>query len=422
MWALRIFDKNSSRDLRPEFKYTSTMHGDEVVGMELCMELIYDIIDGYYAENDTMKYIVENTDLYILPLHNPDGNYYNSRYNAKGYDLNRSFPEGVYYETDTVNETEVPEVAAMIDWNKERNFVLSANFHGGALVANYLYDKDFGVASGNYAACPDDAHVTWLAYNYASRNQPMFSSTSFPDGITNGSEWYSIDGGMQDWNYRYHNDIDITLEVSNTKWPSYSTIPSFWSDNRSSMLWYIMAVHRGIKGKVTSSLTGTPVEARISVGGIDKDYYTIPSTGEYYRILKPGSYSLTVEAEGFSTASLTDIVVKDSLATVLNIELDSVCSIGQGNSLPQGVSLHQNYPNPFNPETSIGFTVEKTSNLSLTVYNKKGESVQVLTDKKHTPVDYLYRFNGKKFSAGEYYYELKDQNGAKDTKKMLMLK
>jgi hypothetical protein len=418
LWAVKISDNVNDDEDEPEFKYTSTMHGDEVVGMELCMELVYDIIEGYYAENDTMKYIVDETELFILPLHNPDGMANVSRYNANGYDLNRSFPERIRNDANTTSGRQ-PEVAAMINWNNERHFILSANFHGGAVVVNYPWDADPVLSSGSYSASPDDAHFIFISRGYADRNSKM---TDFDNGITNGLEWYEAEGGMQDWNYHYYGDMEVTIELTYTKWPSYSTIPGHWADNRSAMLWYIMAVHKGIKGKVTSSLSGQPIDALIRFDGIDKDFFTRAGTGEYYKILKPGTYTVTASAEGYVPKTLTDIEVKDSLATVVNIVLDTCVGISDGQAIPSGIDLEQNYPNPFNPNTKISFSLEHNENLNLSVYDIKGNLISVLADREFSRGRHTVEFNAEELSSGIYYYSLKDAFGKEISKKMLMLK
>lgn len=59
------------------------------------------------------------------------------RYNARGFDLNRNFPD--HFKTN--NKQQQPETKAVRDWIERIPFVLSANLHGGALVASYPYDN-----------------------------------------------------------------------------------------------------------------------------------------------------------------------------------------------------------------------------------------------------------------------------------------
>ena len=431
LWVLKITDHIDIEEAEQEVKFISTMHGDEVTGMEMEMFFIENILKGYAAENDTMKFIVDNTELYVMPLMNPDGNANNTRYNANGYDLNRNFPEGVYYDVDSVNARLFPEIDAMIDFTSQHDFILSTNFHGGAVVANYPFDKDFGISSGSYAACPDDVHVTWLAYNYSVRNYEMFNHSvggSFTDGITNGSDWYSIDGGMQDWNYRYHNDIDMTLEISGTKWPNYSYIPGFWADNREAMFWYISAAHKGIYGVVTDADTGMPLNAQIEIEGIGKVYSTDPDHGDYYRILKPGTYTMTVSAADYYTQTIENIVVTDDTgvfkeATEVNIQLLTSVGIEEDDSnLPSGVTLEQNYPNPFNPVTTINFTLERDEFVKLAVYDNSGAEIAVLGEGLYKKGRHTFEFNGEGMTSGVYYYSLMNRSGTEISKKMLMLK
>lgn len=59
------------------------------------------------------------------------------RYNRNGEDLNRNFPDA--FENNSVRIQ--PETRAVMDWIKNETFVLSANLHGGALVASYTFDN-----------------------------------------------------------------------------------------------------------------------------------------------------------------------------------------------------------------------------------------------------------------------------------------
>lgn len=52
-----------------------------------------------------------------------------------------------------------PETMAVIKWMQNYNFILSANLHGGAVVANYPFDKSRDPrirGRTTYAATPDD--------------------------------------------------------------------------------------------------------------------------------------------------------------------------------------------------------------------------------------------------------------------------
>lgn len=60
------------------------------------------------------------------------------RFNKNGVDLNRNFPDAFLKNDEQEREK---EVEAVMKWLKTESFVLSANLHGGAVVASYPYDN-----------------------------------------------------------------------------------------------------------------------------------------------------------------------------------------------------------------------------------------------------------------------------------------
>lgn len=325
LWMLEISDNVGVEEDEPELKYSSTMHGDEVVGMELMVDLI-DLLLTNYGTDPEITSLVDNTSIWIMPLHNPDGYVAHSRYNANGADLNREFPDRI---NDPVNTTagRPVEVQHMMNWGFAHSPVISANFHGGALVVNYPYDSDANPWAA-YSATPDDGLMIASALTYSKLNTPMYQSPVFSQGIVNGVEWYAVYGGMQDWNYTWQGCNELTIELSNQKWPAASSLPGFWSDNKDSLLAYMHLAQEGMRGIVTDATTGLPLAATVRIVGVDHSAYTDPDVGDYHRMALPGTYDLEFSAAGYQTQTLTGIVVTSGGATVTDVALVPVAGGG----------------------------------------------------------------------------------------------
>jgi carboxypeptidase D len=120
----------------------------------------------------------------------------------------------------------------------------------------------------------------------------------FEDGITNGAKWYSVSGGMQDWNYLNTNDMEITIEVGCYKFPLAANMTDFWNQNRIALIAYMEQVNHGIRGFVLDDRGSVISNASIAVNGIDRKVVRSYITGDYWRLLLPGEYHVTVSAEG----------------------------------------------------------------------------------------------------------------------------
>lgn len=297
LYFLKITDNPTLEEAEPEFKYISTMHGNEVVGYDMCIRLIQ-LLTSEYGTNTRITDLVDNTEIWINPLMNPDGYVLGQRYNSQGIDLNRNFPMPTGEQHPDGNAWATENIAIM-DLCNDHSFILSANFHTGALVMNYPWDY-------TYALTPDDDLCQAAALTYSMHNLPMYNSPEFPNGITNGAEWYVITGSMQDWNYGFTDCLEITAEISNDFWPPASTLPTYWTQNQESMLSYMEFVHNGIHGLVTST-AGIALDATIIIEGNDKQVHTDPDVGDYHRMLLPGTYTVTANAVGYlpQTAQVT---------------------------------------------------------------------------------------------------------------------
>uniref|UniRef100_H3ALX0 Carboxypeptidase M n=1 Tax=Latimeria chalumnae TaxID=7897 RepID=H3ALX0_LATCH len=303
----------------PDFKYVGNIHGNEVIGREILLQLIEHLVTNYGTDLPITR-LISSTRIHIMPSMNPDGfvgsvpDCYSTvgRYNKNGYDLNRNFPD-VFQTTDSISQ---PETEAVKRWIQSETFVLSANLHGGALVASYPYDNTKTV-DGSSKICsvpPDEDVFKHLALSYSLNHANMYKGhvceemLIFPNGIINGCSWYPIKGGMQDYNYVWGQCFEITLEVSCCKYPPEMELPGMWEENRAALIEYIKQVHLalGVKGQVLD-ITGNPIpEALVEVQGRENIVpYKTNIHGEYYRLLLPGKYIFKITVPGHKPAMRT---------------------------------------------------------------------------------------------------------------------
>ena len=230
---------------RPEFFYSSTIHGDEVTGYVMMLRLIDTLLHGY-GSNPQYTDLINRTRISINPLANPDGTYRRNendirdatRNNANNVDLNRNYPNPFAVAKRPLQQENI----YMIDYFDRHNFRLSANIHGGAEVLNYPWD------SYTSRQRPHPLSDWWqevckrFVDTSRTYNADHFNDT-YECGYTQGGDWYIITGGRQDYiNYNY-DCRELTLEISTDKTLNSDLLPTYWNFLQHSLVNYIAEIH-----------------------------------------------------------------------------------------------------------------------------------------------------------------------------------
>ncbi|MBN8584716.1 MAG: T9SS type A sorting domain-containing protein [Ignavibacteria bacterium] len=424
-----ISDSVQFQQAEPKVMYTSSMHGDETTGYVLLLRLIHTLLSGY-GSNAQFTQLINNTEIWINPLHNPDGTYRSGnstvngaiRGNANNIDLNRNYPGTDYYGNPNLQ----PEIINFMNASGQYYWRLSANFHGGTEVVNYPWDCWVRLAA-------DDAWWIRVSRKFADtvhRYAPANYMNEYVNGITNGYAWYYVHSSRQDYQNYYRHGREVTIEISDTKLLPPAQLPAHWEYLYRSLIGYLEQVHFGIKGQVTDSLTNLPVKAKISISGFDMDsseVYSDSLHGMYYRMIIAGNYNLTFSAPGYYSKTVQNVESVNDQATVLNVKLKPITTgIANNNEVPNEFKLHQNFPNPFNPVTHIKFQIPATVETSrwdvlLAVYDILGNEIAVLANGKLAPGTYEYTWDASAFPSGVYFYRL-TAGDFSNVNKMILLK
>ena len=110
------------------------------------------------------------------------------------------------------------------------------------------------------------------------------------------------------------------------------------------------------------------------------------------------------------------------LAAHTYIHSDTVLAVAEpADGLPRRYALKQNYPNPFNPTTVIEYHLPGANEVTLDIYNLRGQVVKRLVDGEQPAGVHTVTFDAGGLASGIYFYRLQTA-GFTRTRKMLILK
>ncbi len=335
----KISDNVTTAENEPQLLYSSSIHGDETTGYYLMLRLINYLLTNYGTDTQVTN-LVNGAEIWICPLANPDGTYYNSspvgstlansrRYNKNLKDLNRNYIDPQIGDPsnsgDFLNYPIQPETYAFMNFADKHHFNMAINFHGGAEVINYPWDT--WATSENPNA--DAAWWERVCTNYITTARLINSSYMtdvVSDGVTEGGDWYTITGGRQDYMNYFKQCREVTIELDQDKTTPTENLNTKWNENYASLLNFMQESLYGVRGIITDSCSSQPIRAKVWVNSYDQandssQVYSGLPVGNYHKYMNAGTYSITYSAPGYKSKTINNVVLTNGNATTINVTL-----------------------------------------------------------------------------------------------------
>ena len=332
IWAVKISDNPGIDEDEPEIFYNSLIHAREPEGMMTVIYYMYYLLENYGTDPE-VTYLVNNRELYFVPVINPDGYIYNQQISPNGggmwrknlrnngngifgVDLNRNFgymwgydnfgssPEPAnecYRGTGPFSE---PEIQAIKKFCENHNFITSCNYHS-------YWDVIFPPWGYNMRQTPDST----IFNNFIGIANSL-------NGYRNGAfvpppENYPSNGDVLDWMYGETSEKNrifaVLTEVGNEDdffWPIPQRIIPLAEENLYSNLVYawgpgIIENVPFISSLLINSYYYNPLHDTVKINAVESN---------------PNNYQSTVSAE-----------IRTSNNSLINtIQLNKIDSIYSG--------------------------------------------------------------------------------------------
>ncbi len=345
--GIKISDNVGTEESEPEIFICALHHAREAATVEVAMYIINYLTDNY-GSDPTVTDLVDNREIYIVPIINRDGKVYDDsggsygsgrswRKNRQpcsggiGTDPNRNYSymwggsgSSGFCTSSTFRGYEpfdAPCTAAVRDFfnaHSDINVLLTYHSHGNLVLWpwGYTYDP---------IADSDDRQV------HEIMGQEYASYTGYTP--QQASDLYTADGTTDDWSYgTTQNDaipcFSFTVEMGNEFYPPPSVLPGMCADNCDGALYFIDCADNPYKvlgGTDTVTITnpsegetvsGTVLITTTTTGCIDTVEFYIDSTLKYTDTAAPFEYSWdttqytdgshTIEAKGYCSSTYTD--------------------------------------------------------------------------------------------------------------------
>lgn len=347
IFAMKISDNVKTDEDESEVLYIACHHAEEILGVEICMYMINDLVSNYNVDS-TITHWVDNREIWFVPLLNPEGHSIvmelidttwrkNKRDNNNngvfdldydGVDPNRNYdfywsnggssnPPSEYYRGPAPFSEN--ENRAIRDFCVSHNFVFCNTYHSARTGLGEVVYYPWRCDGGGYS--PDYPFIREVGDSIARRiiNDQGNGHYLLLVGL-------GLDGRARNWLYGVCGTFTYCIEVSTDCIQPGWMVDDICQRNLVGAYYLLNRVSgSGITGCIYDSLTGEPLSAEVIINEhydpnlpprqSDSDF------GRFLRILKAGVYNIEIHKNGYESKFYQNVEVEQDTLTELNVQL-----------------------------------------------------------------------------------------------------
>lgn len=369
IWMLKISDQVNETEDEPAVYFVGAHHAREPISTEVVMGIIYHLLEGYGLD-DEITNMVNEAEIYIVPIVNPDGHEIvldqintnwrknaadnngngileTNTYDPDGVDPNRNYGwewGGSGSSGDQTDETyrgefafSEPETQSIKELLATYHFTSGISYHSYSELVLWPY------AYSMESLAPDHEALEELGTNMAMSIPRITGSGYYTPEQSN--ELYPAAGITDDWAYGKHGVFCYTVELAQQFIPPANQVEEIVSDNiEAAMMVLNRANHQTLRGHIFDAESLEPLQAEIFVDGIDgmasnrDPYKSNTEFGSYYRLLPSGNKTVTFSAYGYVSQSFENVSISEEEATFLDVFLERAPSGSVFGSVIDGIT------------------------------------------------------------------------------------
>jgi len=247
LWAVKLSDNVTMDEAEPNITILGGIHAGELIGVEVALYIL-EFLVGNYTTDSTVGWYVNSTQLWFVPMINPDGHVYLEKGNqwrknrspnpggTFGTDLNRNFghlwgleashnpPDDDYCGPYAFSENETQAVSKLVTDHPPK---ITLSYHAFGQYILYPWGNTINQE-------PVDARLSQIAWNMSFAMPESDRYLPMP-----AREMYAATGDTDDYFYMNLSILPFTIELATSNRPPDSAVPGICADNLGPVMYVL---------------------------------------------------------------------------------------------------------------------------------------------------------------------------------------